>query len=111
MKFATLTVLPLLASAAVVPAEHRTTLVEDVIVQPNPIQLHSLEKRQFWNSVGSLLQFTLPTLLRWWADNMSWMLSWQEAPVKKTLLQPEMFPQATRAIFRYGPWVLTGTDV
>src|ERR1700759_1751420 len=101
MKLSTITVLPLLASAAVVPLDLRTTVPETISIPTYSIQPQQLEKRQFWNYVGNVLQNTLPGLLRWVADNVTSMLKWQESPLKKFNLVPAMNQKAKRAVFRY----------
>jgi hypothetical protein len=39
------------------------------------------------------------------------MLRWQELPLKKVKLAPSIDKKAQRAVFRYGPWVLSGAEV
>jgi len=114
MKFATITILPLLASAAVVPVDHnwKDSTEPYTITKYRPEDVPLLEKRQqFWNSVGKSLQTSLPGFLRWVADNVTWMLKWQEQPLKKIKLVPTMDQRAQKAVFRYGPWFITGANV
>jgi hypothetical protein len=111
MKLERITILPLLVTAAAVPLDPGSTAVESITPQLHTVQLHRLEKRQFWDSVGGLLSSYLPGLLRWTADNVTWMLKWQEQPLKKVKLRPVINQKAQRAIFKYGPWMLTGSSV
>jgi hypothetical protein len=39
------------------------------------------------------------------------MLRWQEMPLKKVKLTPSLDKKAQRAVFRYGPWALSGAAV
>jgi hypothetical protein len=112
MRLATVTILPLLATAAVLPAENGRNSKDSTVpltILPKP---HSFEKRQtFWNAVGHSLQTNLPGVLRWAADNLTYLLRWQELPLKKVKLAPSIDKKAQRAVFRYGTWALSGAEV
>jgi hypothetical protein len=103
MKISTLALLPLIASAAVIPTQHeRITNSQDG---------NHLEKRQFWSDFGHSLRKNLPALIQWAADNVTQMLKLQEQPIKKVKMVPSIDQMAQKAVFRYGPWQLTGAEV
>jgi hypothetical protein len=104
MKISTIALLPLLASAAVIPSIKHETVQESH-------DIHELDKRQMWASIGNSLQKNLPSWIQWAADNVTWMLKLQEKPVKKIKLVPSLDQLAQKAVFRYGPWQLTGSQV
>jgi hypothetical protein len=134
MKLATVTLLPLLTAAAVVQQPH--PVVHDSSENPElPFEIFNsqvdysphrssiprfiqhefhgqhLEKRQFWDFAGWALQQTLPNLLRWAADNITWMLKWQESPLKRAQLRPVLnIPGAQKVMLKYGPWSLIGSN-
>jgi hypothetical protein len=109
MKLAALTVFPLLAAGLVTQPETETKQQIEFPVLHRRIP-RDLEKRQFWDYLGSTLQQTLPGLLRWAADNITWMLSWQESPLKRSHLRPTLNSQAKKIALKYGPWNLIGSN-
>jgi hypothetical protein len=112
MRLVTVTILPLLASAAVLPTDAGSRSTQSTTPLSLPVKPHSFEKRQgFWNAVGHSLSANLPGVLRWAADNLTYMLRWQEMPLKKVKLAPSLDKKAQRAVFRYGPWALSGAAV
>jgi hypothetical protein len=75
-----------------------------------PVQ-HALEKRQFWDGVGKSLSKNLPGLIQFAASNVSWLMKLTEAPSKFTTMRPSVDWRATKMALRYGPFLLTGSNV
>jgi hypothetical protein len=115
MKLASLTLLPLVAAGMGVQprwpvAQHNRIVDIPMSHLSSTSTHHSLEKRQFWDWLGATMQQTLPGLLRWAADNITWMLKWQESPLKRVQLRPMIHTQGNKVQLKYGPWSLTGSN-
>jgi hypothetical protein len=127
MKTASLFLLPLLASGAVIrsPAEDYpvdtpirsvkrekplSNLATPSILKGN-LAYQGTAKRQIWEAVGNAIAPSLPTLLQWGANNISWIVGWQSMPVKRDRMAPTVDPSAKKILLRYGPYTLRGTTV
>jgi hypothetical protein len=100
MKVATLTLFPLLVVAGTVPASRR----------PESLA-HGLSKRDFWDSMGNYLSTNLSGVIQWSATQLSWLMKWQESPVKFRTMAPEIDQKALKTTLTYGPFLLKGTKV
>jgi len=107
MKVTTLTLLPLLVAASV-PAERRAEHLKYGLSETEYI---NLAKRDFWDSVGNYLTTNLPGVIQWGANQLAWLMKWQESPIKFKQLTPSIDKKALKTTITYGPFLLKGTSV